>query len=286
MISEKGEMPCEISGYVAGECFGIEFITELFIPIRNAKMFNKMIKRAAAVLTVLVMSSQCLATASSFVDPGGWSVGDLNTTYQEWDLFVSPTGNLPDVGHTVSPAISSDPTIDALAPGFNSGSGNFYSFAGDYGFMTEIYNHGGRSGVGGLPFGSGTHVIVQTSATLNGNTGVYANTLELVDAVGDPIVGGANANALRHDVIFEGIVSSTFGDVYQREEIWEFYLPGFVDDFRVQADVIVHSSFDQLRVDTAISGEAYPTTSVVIPEPSSILAPGSLGVLSAFRRKN
>jgi len=244
---------------------------------------NNMIAMTIAAVALAGAANQAFAAATSFLTPGSWGVGDANTTYQEWDTFGDSAPFAPDAGLSVNPAITTSPSVSVVSPGFVAGSGNFYSFSADYGFTADIYNHGGPSGSGGLPAGSGTHVIVQTSSTLNGDDGVYSDTLELVDLLGNAIIGGANASALRHDVIFDGTVGSPLGPVTQREEIWEFFLPGYVDDFRVQADVIVHSSFDQLRVDTAIGQTAFDTTAV--PEPASLALLAAGGVMTLARRK-
>lgn len=241
---------------------------------------NNMIAMTIAAVALAGAANQAFAAATSFVDPGSWGVGDANTTYQEWDTFGGSAPFAPDAGLSVNPAITTSPSVSVVSPGFVAGSGNFYSFSADYGFTADIYNHGGSSGSVGLPTGSGTHVIVQTSTWANG---LFPNTLELVDLNGDLIAGGDNTNALRYDVITEGTVSSTFGEVIQREEIWEFFLPAYVDDFRVQADVSIHASFDQLRVDTAIGQSAFDTTAV--PEPASLALLAAGGVMTLARRK-
>lgn len=221
---------------------------------------------------------------AAFLTPGSWTPGDTSTTYQEWSHFTA-ADTTPDAGYLTSPAITTEPDLVPVAPGFTTGSGNFYSFSGNYGFTAEIYNHGGSAGTGGLPAGSGTHVIVQTAATLNGTTGVFSNTLEVVDLLGNPLSGGSNSNALSHGVIFEGIVSSTFGDVLIREEIWEFFLPGYTGDFKIQADVIVHSSFQGIRVDSAVSPSAFAVTAVPEPMTMALLGLGGSYVVSRRRRK-
>ncbi|MFA7237570.1 MAG: PEP-CTERM sorting domain-containing protein [Phycisphaeraceae bacterium] len=232
---------------------------------------------SSAMLAIVLFTAPgtASAAATSFVAPAQWSVGDSNTTYQEWDTFTATTGNTPDVGWTANPATLTAPTVDAVAPGFIAGSGNFYSFSTNYGFVATISNYTGA-------IGEGTHVIVQTSATLNEGEGVLADTLHITDTLGNAIPGGDNASALRHDLLFEGLVNSSFGIVTQREEIWEFFLPDHTGDFEIASDIIVHSSFSELRIDTAITDAAYPITA--IPEPMSIALLG-LGSLALIRRR-
>lgn len=228
--------------------------------MKRYRMFD-LVTSAAVILGL--SSSAAFAgfrATTDFENPALWSVGDAHTTYQEWDNFLALTGNAPGVGMNVNPSIPSGPFVDVVSPGFVSGTANFYAFSGDYAVSADIYNHGGSAGTGLIGGGVGTYVIVQTSSTLNGSDGVYSNTLEIVDLLGGPIVGGGNADSRRHDVLFEGTVSSSFGDVTLREEIWEFYLPDYEGDFKVQGDIIVHASFDRLRVDSAI-----------IPDPTGLV---------------
>ena len=198
-------------------------------------------------------------TTTDFEEPTLWQVGDDYTTSQQWDLFLSGSGNTPDVSQSANPAISATPLVDVASPGFVTGTANFYAFSGDYSFTTDVYNHGGSFGAGAPTGNVGTHVIIQTASTLNPDfgeglgTGVYTDTLQIVDLDGDAITGGDNESVLRHEIIFEDIVSSSFGDVAYREEVFEFYLPGYTGDFRIMSDVIVHSSFDRLRIDSAIT---------------------------------
>ena len=58
--------------------------------------------------------------------------------------------------------------------------------------------------------------------------------------------------------------------------------PNYVGDFQVLADVKVHSSFQRMRVDSAIASQAYATTAV--PEPGSLALLG-MGVLATLRRR-
>lgn len=232
------------------------------------------------------------AAATSFVEPGSWSVGDVNSTYQEWDILTQnpPNSNLPDIGSNMNPAITSDPTLTAIdtdpfVPGgpFISGSANFYSFSQDYGTQTDIFNHGGSAGTGGLPAGSGTHVIIQIATSLNSGVGIIANSLEIVDHAGNALTGGDNGSALRHDTLFQGTTIGPMGPADTREEIWEFFLPNYVGDFRIQSDSIIHSSFDAIRVDSMIAPTAYSTTP--IPEPMSLTMFSILGAAGLVRRK-
>jgi hypothetical protein len=101
-------------------------------------------------------------------------------------------------------------------------------------------------------------VFVQTAATTNddpnagGPASVFAETLELVRQDGSPITGGDNDSVLAITQVSLEDVLTSFGIVPQQELVFEFWLPGYTDDFRVQFDSIVHSSFQHLRVDTLI----------------------------------
>lgn len=211
-----------------------------------------------ACACLLLTGSAFGEDATSFIDPSDWTAGDPDSTYQEWDVLTVNTGNLPDLGYLTNPAISADPVLDILPPGFVSSSGNTYSYAGDYGVETLVYNHGGDYGVGGYVPGDGAYVMVQYAATQNPDCecAFYDDTIELVDLNGDPIPGGANEDIINYEVLFEGWVPSPYGDVLQEEVLIEFYLPGYTGDFRFHGDLIVHAGLRQLQVDTMIMGDA------------------------------
>ena len=117
------------------------------------------------LLAALTAARPALATSmgvtSNLVEPGGWSVGDANSTHQSWDVKTANTGNLPDVSYNVAGASLTDPTHSVASPGFITGTSNYYAFSGDYGATADIYNHGGSS------TGMGTHVIVQIGSSVN-----------------------------------------------------------------------------------------------------------------------
>ena len=198
------------------------------------------------------------ADATSFADPSGWNVGDAGTTYNEWDVFLGSAGNAPDVGSNYGSS-----TSGTVYPGYTSGSDNFYSHASDYTGSAAMDTPS-------LAGSSGTHVIVQTAATL-GMMGASISSMQID-------VGGTLYSPFAESTLFLGTVSSSYGPVTQKESSYSFMLPGGTGSFSISWTNPQHSSFKALRVDTN-----------AVPEPSSIAMLGiaALGLgLVARRRRN
>ena len=215
---------------------------------------------ATSVCLLLIVACQAVAAAINFQDPVGWSVGDADSTFQEWDTAVSAysLSATPPSSSNVNPAISSPPALGATPPAFVAGSGGYYSFE-DYQVSADVFNHGGSAGIGGPYSGNhGTRIYVQTSATMNvdvndgGPASVFPDRLEIVMHDGSPLTGGDNGSALQVTQLFLGEVITSFGLVPLQELLFEFWLPGYTDDFRVQFESISHTSLLHLRVDSSI----------------------------------
>jgi len=253
-----------------------------------------------------------LGATNSFLEPTLWSVGDPDSTYQEWNVKETLTGATPNSATPITgisnSAVSFDPfnpngtaTLSATPPffgppSFDSGTlltstNNFYAFApgpGDptpegFGAFADIPNYGV-----GDP-GEGTYVTVQTGSSLTGDDiGNLPGTLEIVDiATGDPLLGGDNASAVITELTENtAIVNGFMGPVPYDELRYEFFLPGHFGDVRVQFENAISASMDTLRVDTFI-GPA--PTSTAVPEPGSatalLIAAATAGIAYAIVRR-
>lgn len=220
---------------------------------------------------VVVPSAKVLATGAHFLEPCGWTVGDANSTFQEWDAnldFDNPendfaffTSGTPTSDTNANPTLSSDATMGVMNPGFPASSGGYYAFGGPYVVEADIFNHGGPSGTGSYADHFGTRVFVQTASTLSvGGVSVFPDEIveeeirgiEIVQLDGSLIAGGENQSKLQSVQLFLGPVATPIGIQDQEELLFEFWLPGYTDDFRVKFDVQQHSSFQHLRVDSHI----------------------------------
>ncbi len=239
---------------------------------------NKTTRRAArlaflGIAWVAAMPAQAYTTSfgaeNLFVSPSGWNTGDANATYNEWDAYTVIIGNAPDIGAVSNPAGLSGAALSTQSPGFVAEPGLFYSFSGNYGIVAEVYNHGGVSGGGGFAAADGTHIIVQTGGTQSRTPGSAPElvpghgvsnlwqTLQIVDHAGNTIVGGDNASALQiREVSYRTGLASNFGPVNYQDVLYEFWLPGYSGDFRVDFDQIQHATLDTIRVDSTIAPQA------------------------------
>ncbi|MCC6125153.1 MAG: hypothetical protein IT426_09345 [Pirellulales bacterium] len=243
--------------------------------------------RAAAACAAVLWCIVCGARAeiiANFLQPAGWPVGGLHSTYQEWDDFSGVSAAPPDAGYSINPAGLTPPAISATGA-IVTGTKNIYSYAGDYSVAAKIFNYGGSSG-GTLDPALGTHVVVQTVA--NGEIGIPPESLRVVDPNGNPILGGNNA--LQSAVIWQGTIVFPLGPSLVKERIWEFFLPNYAGDFNVSWSEKVHSSLFQVRVDSMLADRAFPLTPV--PEPSAAVLGACLLIclgclrLARKRRKN
>jgi hypothetical protein len=228
---------------------------------------------ALAIVAARAVSS--FAAPIAFSEPGVWSVGDAGTTYQQWVAAPSPNTIVTNLDHTANPS-TSNPTL-GVAGGFVASSGGFYSFSSNYTVTATIPNTG-------TP-GPGTHIRVQTAATLNldyqpendGTGGsVLRDAIKILDSSDNVLATSSAAEVTR--LYYNPAFASSFGEVQYEELIYDVYLPGFTGDFKVALDVFIHSSLSILRVDSSVTA---------VPEPGSIalLGSGLMGLaLVGFRR--
>jgi hypothetical protein len=216
-----------------------------------------------ALSLVAASGVSSLAAPIAFSEPGTWTVGDAGSTYQQWVGAPSPNTIVTNLDHSANPS-TSDPTLGVVG-GFVAGSGGFYSFSSNYTVTATIPNTGTA--------GPGTHIIVQTAATLNpdyqpegdGTGGsVIRDTIRILDS-SDNVLATSLASEVTRSY-YNPTFASSFGEVQYEELIYEVYVPGYTGDFKVVFDEFVHSSLQILRVDSSVTA---------VPEPGSIALLGS-----------
>lgn len=236
------------------------------------------LKNFVPLLALAIVAARAVcgsAAPIAFSEPGVWSVGDAGTTYQQWVADLAPNTIVTNLDHNANPSTSS-PTL-GVTGGFVAGSGGFYSFSSNYTVTATIPNTGTA--------GPGTHIIVQTAATLNpdyqpendGTGGsVLRDAIRILDSSDNVLATSTAAEVTRS--YYNPVFSSSFGEVQYEELIYDVYLPGYTGDFKVALDVFIHSSLSILRVDSSVAA---------VPEPGSIalLSSGLVGLgLVGFRR--
>jgi hypothetical protein len=71
--------------------------------------------------------------------------------------------------------------------------------------------------------------------------------------------------------------------VTSQERLWEFFLPGYTGDFRVEGTSIVHSSLMQVQVDSMISPVPEPGTTALAG--SGLIVLGTCRLVRRWRRR-
>jgi hypothetical protein len=208
------------------------------------------------------------AASADFVEPIGWSVGDVGATGQVWSVFSAQVGNTPDV-------LNSNPNGTALAGDANfpasgafvTGGGNIYTPFGEV-FPSATVPGFGTSG------GDFTSVIVQLETL---GSPIDVDTIELSD--------GASVFAPDDVVLTESIDLGSNPQFGGSADTWyfQFNLTGSADQYDFVVEPTASSlSFVGLRVDTftsdSVTIEPLPPA---VPEPASLglLAVGSLALL-------
>jgi hypothetical protein len=233
-------------------------------------MAGKYISRVAALVVTVQLSAISFGAAFNFQEPSDWTVGDPGTTFNNWEAApdsvnylpakeFSVTNTTPSLS-TASPAITGVSNLNVQSPGFKAGSGGYYSFSNSYIIFANFYNHGGSTGVGS-PYstGYGTRVILQTAATTNTDLdfSIYQGSVEFLNLDNSPFPETRSPQLIGVTEIFrqEG-VETPFGPAEQQELLFEYYLPEYSGDFRVRFRAAMHSSFQELRIDTLLVEEA------------------------------
>lgn len=197
------------------------------------------------------------SASATFVTPTGWTRGEENSTYQEWDVFTSPPGTpgpfAPDIG--VNNAAGS-PTLSEVgfpdSGSFVTGSGNIYSFSAPTSFEIAIPNFD-------MGVNFATTVVLQTRVI---GTQIDPSTV-LIDGVSPTAV--------------EVLADPAAGSV---ETLWRWdSLPGNSGAYTI--------AFGAAGSSMSFAAAAVDTFAVAVPEPSTwalgAVAVGALALVSRRR---
>jgi len=197
------------------------------------------IMRAISALAFAVsasLSSVASAEPNSFVAPTDWSRGQARSTYQEWDVFSSPTmdtPNLPDVGYynPNAPDGAGLNVYDATQFAWVVGSGNLYSPFATIDVQATVPGYG---------LGSWYHTIVVAQTQTYGSELDYANIT----------VNGTHAASTTELSRVESTVEFTSEPVYivGASSVWRLNGNEFNYTFSFPA-VGPSSSFDRVAID-------------------------------------
>jgi hypothetical protein len=216
-----------------------------------------------------------------FPEPTEWNVGDLGTTFQEWSAgTTAPNSSILAVdalAWQTNPVLGGGPTFGQTGA-FVAGSGGLYQFQNNYSIVATVPNHGGP--------GLGTWVLIQAASTLNpdydpeeNGTGgsLLQDAIKIFDDEGELLATSDPASVIRthYDDNYP-----LFGGTEFEKLAWSVFLPGYTGDFSVTADLIIHSSLQAFRIDSAITA---------VPEPAtvSLLAFGAAALVASglWRRR-
>lgn len=215
---------------------------------------------AVAASTLTIQSAHAEFLVPDAVTPpfDGWSRGDSNSTYAEWDTFTAANDvdgvNLPDIGASGpgSPTL----TQTALDPGgfaILASSGNIYSFNSRTSFDIEVPSYD-------LGAGYNTRVVAQTR-TLGNVPDLDSIALTYNDGNADVTV--APEYVLQQNVTegdFAGLIS-TFG-----WDVSGLNPEGFSFAFAAAGSSM---SLANIAVDTYTQTGAFAAFPTVIPEPTA-----------------
>jgi hypothetical protein len=229
---------------------------------------------ATALAGFFALGTPAVALPINFSEPTAWTAGDAGSTYQLWLAGGSADPITTNLDHNANPGTGT-PTLAATGA-FVASSGGFYAFSANYSVTASIPSAGVT--------GPGTHIIVQTGASLNpdydpegdGTGGsVLRDTIKILDSGNNVLATSLAGDVTR--TYYDPAMLSSFGEVQYEELVWEIYLPAFTGDFKVTFGEMVHSSLQVLRVDS----------SVAVPEPGTIalLGMGLFGLVSVAVRR-